>query len=130
MANAVEKMFDMTLFNSLTYFPDSATNPDKFWDAIKELEQELGIEICITQISASPNNDQVKIAKRFCRNFSIQIRKNPWDWKRMRRISKGQECIEDYSAELMEFHYSIKEFFKVGVRSLVRSGAMKKFCMF
>lgn len=126
MANAVEKMFDMTLFNSLVYFPDYATNPDKFWAAIKELEEELDIEICVDKIAASPTSDQINLAKKFCIEFSMRIRKNPFDWNRMRRISKGQECIDDYLTDFTEFQNNIKAFFKGYVRNIMRSGRGEK----
>ena len=126
MANAVEKMFDMTLFNSLAYFPNHATNPDKFWEATEELESELGIKIDISNLCCKASPEQLKSAKRFCQEYAVRIKKNPFDFERINKISNGHGCMKEYLSEFTLFQCEIKAFFKYYMRILTASEANKK----
>lgn len=119
MANAVEKMFDMTLFNSLAYFPNHATCPDKFWEAIEELENELNIKIDISNLCCKATSEQLKSAKSFCREYAVRIKKNPFDFERLNKISNGHGCMKEYLREFTQFQREIKAFFKYYLRIVI-----------
>ena len=126
MANAVEKIFDMTLFNSLLYFPEHATNPDKFWEAISEIEAELNVKIDVIEMGKNPSRIQIKVAKRFISDFKVSIKSNPFDWDKLERITKGEDCIDKYVRESIEFHYRIKKIFKYYVKCMVAAQTNEK----
>lgn len=126
MPNAVEKMFDMTLFNSRDYFPEDSTCPDKFWDAIDELEEELSVKIDITHLCKKDSPEQLKQAKNFCRGYVVHIKKNPFDFDRMIEISNGHGCIIEYLNEFALFEREIKTFFKYHMRILISTESNKR----
>ena len=126
MSNAVEKMFDMTLFNSLAYFPNHATSPDKFWEAIEEIESELSIKIDISNLCCKASPEQLKSAKRFCREYAVRIKNNPFDFERINEISNGHGCMKEYLKEFTQFQREIKAFFKYYMRILTSSESNKK----
>ena len=77
MKNAVERMFNMSLFEPLEYFPNHATCPDKFWDIIEEVEKARGIQFDLFHLIDQPNLRQIKIAREFNKSFKKIIVTNP-----------------------------------------------------
>jgi hypothetical protein len=121
MTNAVEKMFDMTLFNALDYFPNHATCPDKFWEVIDEIEDARGIDFDLMLESDDPKQSQIKIARRFNKEFKKVIVTNPVNLVDAKIDYNDRAALKAHMAAHAKFTDEITSLFRAAIIELIEA---------
>lgn len=119
MTNAVEKMFNLALFEPKKYFPDHAVCPETFWSIICHLEKETGCQISIQKLSTQPNDSQIQIAREFNKAFSTLILANPLADLYKGKYPTSKSANRKLMKEFGEFDNSIKHLFQTALADLI-----------
>jgi hypothetical protein len=121
MANAVEKMFDLTLFDPLSYFPNHATCPDKFWEVIDEIEDARGIDFDLMLDSDDLKQSQIKIARRFNKEFKKVIVTNPVNLVDAEIDYNDRSALKAHMAAHAKFTDEITSLFRAAIIELIEA---------
>lgn len=121
MKNAVERMFNMSLFEPLEYFPNHATCPDKFWDIIEEAEKARGIQFDLFHLIDQPNLRQIKIAREFNKSFKKIIVTNPVNLLREELDYEDKVAVRAHMDDYSKFLDEITTLFCSAILGLIEA---------
>mgnify|MGYP000950203302 CR=1 FL=1 len=112
MKNTVKKMFDLTLYDSVRYFPDHATNPEKFWTIISEYEESNKVSVDLEALIEAPSTKQLKRAREFNAAFQRLIVKNPTKNIFITGLPADKVELEKLRREFSKFEEDVKALFR------------------
>lgn len=121
MANAVEKMFDMTLFSPEEYFPNHATCPDKFWKIINGINKKRSVKLDVNSMSDHPKLSQVKVAQEFNRKFKKVIIKNPANFVNDDFNYEDKAAVRAHMNAYANFTDEITSLFRLAAMELIEA---------
>lgn len=119
MKNAVEIMFDMSLFEPLKYFPNHATCSDKFWDIIEEVKKARDIQFELSQMFDQPNQRQVNVARQFNKSFEEIIVTNPVNLLRNEIVYEDEVAVMAHMNAYSKFLDEITILFYSAILDLI-----------
>jgi hypothetical protein len=118
MKNSFDKMLDITLFVRAGQLNGKAFEPQPFYDAIEELEDQFKNANFLEIVKSSDHPKIQKRAKEFIVWYKNFIKSNPYDREKMNSGMSNPERIWgilDHIKEFMAWQLIAKEQFKIAL---------------
>lgn len=119
MKNTVKKMFDLTLYESVRYYPEHATDPEKFWMIISEYEKQNKVSVDLGMLIAAPSKKQLKRAREFNAAFQRLIVTNPTKNIFIKGLPTDKSGLSRLYKDFSKFEDDVKVLFRDAFMEIV-----------